>query len=122
MPIQYAFSYPHRWDAPVPFLDLTRMAPLEFLEPAWNDFPCLELAYRALDADRSLPIVLNAANEVAVAAFLDGGLAFTAIPELIARVMDTHEPCPAATLGEIRRIDSWARERAKAGIGELQSG
>jgi 1-deoxy-D-xylulose-5-phosphate reductoisomerase len=69
LPIQYAFSYPHRWDAPVPFLDLTRMGALEFHEPAWDDFPCLDLAYRALDADRSLPIVLNAANEVAVSSF-----------------------------------------------------
>ena len=83
---------------PVPFLDLTRMGALEFHEPAWDDFPCLRLAYRALEADRSLPIVLNAANEVAVAAFLEGRLAFTDIPELIARTMDAHVPSPAATL------------------------
>ena len=79
LPIQYAFSYPDRWDAPVPFLDLTRVAALEFHEPAWDDFPCLRLAYRALEAERSLPIVLNAANEVAVASFLEGRLGFTAI-------------------------------------------
>ena len=65
---------PDRWDAPVPFLDLTRMGALTFEEPAWDDFRCLGLAYRALDADRSLPIVLNAANEVAVASFLQGAL------------------------------------------------
>jgi 1-deoxy-D-xylulose-5-phosphate reductoisomerase len=121
LPIQYAFSYPHRWDAPVPFLDLTRMGALEFHEPAWDDFPCLDLAYRALDADRSLPIVLNAANEVAVASFLQGLLAFTAIPELIARTMDAHEAGPAGTLAEVRRIDAWARERAEAGVRGLQS-
>ena len=63
---------PDRWDAPVPFLDLTRLGALEFHEPAWDDFPCLRLAYRALEAERSLPIVLNAANEVAVASFLKG--------------------------------------------------
>ncbi len=121
LPIQYAFSYPDRWDAPVPFLDLTRMGALEFHEPAWDDFPCLDLAYRALEADRSLPIVLNAANEVAVASFLEGRLAFTDIPELIARTMDAHEPSPAATLAQVRRIDAWARERAEAGMRELQS-
>ena len=72
LPIQYAFSYPDRWDAPVAFLDLTKCAALEFHEPAWDDFPCLRLAYRALEAERSLPIVMNAANEVAVASFLEG--------------------------------------------------
>jgi len=121
LPIQYAFSYPHRWDAPVPYLDFTRMAPLEFQPPAWDDFPCLRLAYRALEAERSLPIVLNAANEVAVASFLEGRLAFTAIPELIARTMDAHDPGPAATLADVRRIDAWARQRAEAGMRELQS-
>ena len=63
----------------MPFLDLTRAAALEFHEPAWDDFPCLRLAYRALEAERSLPVVLNAANEVAVASFLEGRLGFTAI-------------------------------------------
>lgn len=121
LPIQYAFSYPHRWDAPVPFLDLTRMGTLEFEAPAWDDFPCLRLAYRALDADRSLPIVLNAANEVAVAAFLEGRLGFTAIAELIARTMDRHQAGPAETLAEVRRIDAWARAEAEAGVRELQS-
>jgi 1-deoxy-D-xylulose-5-phosphate reductoisomerase len=121
LPIQYAFSYPQRWGAPVPFLDLTQMGALEFHEPAWDDFPCLGLAYRALSADRSLPIVLNAANEVAVASFLQGQLVFSAIPDLIARTMDAHEAGPAATLADVRRIDSWARDRARDGVRELQS-
>ena len=121
LPIQYAFSYPDRWDAPVPFLDLTRMGALEFQAPAWDDFPCLRLAYRALEADRSLPIVLNAANEVAVASFLEGRLGFTAIPDVIARAMDGHQAAPAETLAEVRRIDAWARAAAEAGVRELQS-
>jgi len=121
LPIQYAFSYPDRWDAPVPFLDLTRMGALTFEEPARDDFRCLGLAYRALDADRSLPIVLNAANEVAVASFLQGALPFTAIPELISRTMDAHQAGPAETLTEVRRIDAWARVHAEAGVRELQS-
>jgi 1-deoxy-D-xylulose-5-phosphate reductoisomerase len=121
LPIQYAFSYPERWDAPVPFLDLTRMGALTFEEPARDDFRCLGLAYRALDADLSLPIVLNAANEVAVASFLQGALPFTAIPELISRTMDAHQAGPAETLTEVRRIDAWARVHAEAGVRELQS-
>ena len=113
LPIQYAFSYPDRWDAPVPFLDLTRCGPLEFHEPAWEDFPCLRLAYRALEAERSLPIVLNAANEVAVAAFLEGRLGFTAISQVIAETMEAHTPAPAHSLAAVRRVDEWAREHAR---------
>jgi 1-deoxy-D-xylulose-5-phosphate reductoisomerase len=114
LPIQYAFSYPDRWDAPVPFLDLTRTGPLEFHEPAWDEFPCLRLAYRALEAERSLPIVLNAANEVAVAAFLEGRLGFTEIPRLICETMDAHVPEPVETLAAIRKVDAWARDFADA--------
>jgi 1-deoxy-D-xylulose-5-phosphate reductoisomerase len=121
LPIQYAFSYPERWPAPVPFLDLARTGALEFHEPAWDDFPCLRLAYRALEAERSLPIVLNAANEVAVASFLEGALRFTDIPALIGRIMDAHPSGPADTLAAVRRIDRWARERAEAEVRELQS-
>ncbi len=112
LPIQYAFSYPDRWEAPVPLLDLTRCGSLEFHEPAWDDFPCLALAYRALEAERSLPIVLNAANEVAVASFLEGQLGFTAISRVIAGTMDAHIPAPADTLDAVRRIDAWARAQA----------
>ena len=112
LPIQYAFSYPDRWDAPVPFLDLTQCGPLEFHEPAWEDFPCLRLAYRALEAERSLPIVLNAANEIAVAAFLEGRLGFTDISSVICETMDAHVPETVETLAAIRKVDSWARQHA----------
>ncbi len=121
LPIQYAFAYPDRWDAPVPFLDLTRAGPLEFHEPAWADFPCLKLAYRALEAERSLPIVLNAANEVAVTSFLEGRLGFTGIPDVIAQTMDAHTPEPAASLAEVRRVDAWARAHASELARELES-
>ena len=66
LPIQYAFSYPDRWSAPLPPLDLTRCGPLDFEAPDINRFPCLGLAFRALAGDAGLPITLNAANEVAV--------------------------------------------------------
>ena len=121
LPIQYAFSFPDRWDAPVPFLDLAQMGALTFEKPAREDFPCLDLAYRALEADRSLPIVLNAANEVAVASFLEGRLRFTAIPEVIVRTMDAHHAGPAEALRDVRRIDAWARAHADEAVRELQS-
>jgi 1-deoxy-D-xylulose-5-phosphate reductoisomerase len=120
LPIQYAFAYPDRWDAPVPFLDLTRAGPLEFHQPAWQDFPCLKLAYRALDAERSLPIVLNAANEVAVSSFLEGRLGFTQIPRVIEQAMDAHAPEAAETLDDVRRVDRWARQHAAELAKELE--
>jgi 1-deoxy-D-xylulose-5-phosphate reductoisomerase len=118
LPIQYAFSYPDRWTSPVPFLDLARAGTLEFHPPAWDEFPCLRLAYRALEAERSLPVVLNAANEVAVASFLQGRLGFTGIPRVIEETMAAHVPAPVDTLEAVRRIDRWAHEYAADKIEE----
>jgi len=112
LPIQYACSYPDRWAAALPSLDLARCARLDFEEPAHNRFPCLGLAYRALRRDASLPVVLNAANEVAVGAFLDGRLGFTAIPRVIEQALEAHEGSPVETLAAVRRLDSWARHYA----------
>nr|PZN84211.1 MAG: 1-deoxy-D-xylulose-5-phosphate reductoisomerase [Acidobacteriota bacterium] len=123
LPIQYAFSYPERWAAPVPPLDLTRTGPLEFLPPDLERFPCLRLAYDALGHGGAWPVALNAANEVAVEAFLDGELGFTAIPEVIEGVLhaaDDHFGTPA-NLGEVRAADRWARDRARAAVGTLRS-
>jgi 1-deoxy-D-xylulose-5-phosphate reductoisomerase len=113
LPIQYAFSYPERWPAALPALDLARAGRLEFDVPDTEAFPCLRLAYQALRAERSLPVVLNAANEVAVAHFLDGQLGFTAIPHVIERTMEAHRPVDVKTLAEVRTVDSWAREQAE---------
>ena len=112
MPIQYAFSYPDRWAGPLPPLDLTRAGRLEFEAPDTEAFPCLRLAYRALDGARSLPVVLNAANEIAVALFLDGKLGFGAIPDVIERTMDAHLPAEVGTLAAVRAVDHWARDYA----------
>ena len=109
LPIQYAFSYPDRWESPLPSLDLTRCGRLDFHVPDHRNFPCLRLAYRALEGDGGLPVVLNAANEVAVEAFLAGRLRFTAIPELIERAMDGHQPAAVTSLDAVRRLDAWAR-------------
>ena len=111
LPIQYAFSYPDRWAAPLAPLDLPGVGPLEFETPDMEAFPCLALAYRALEAEGgSLPVVLNAANEVAVQRFLDGRLGFTSIASVIAGAMGAHQPVDVQTVGEVRAVDRWARE------------
>ncbi len=110
LPIQYAFSYPARWPAPLMSLDLTRAGSLEFEAPDTVAFPCLGLAYRALEAERSLPVVLNAANEVVVARFLEGRLGFASIAGVIEQTMDAHEAAEITTLAEVRAVDQWARE------------
>ncbi|HUR34012.1 MAG TPA: 1-deoxy-D-xylulose-5-phosphate reductoisomerase [Vicinamibacterales bacterium] len=123
LPIQYAFSYPDRWSAPLPPLDLTRCGALEFGAPDTARFPCLNLAFRALNGDAGLPVVLNAANEVAVAAFLEARLPFTAIPEVIAGAMDAHDRNGTSRirhLDDVRAIDRWAREFAGQSAAALQ--
>jgi 1-deoxy-D-xylulose-5-phosphate reductoisomerase len=116
LPIQYAFSYPERWTAPVPPLDLTAAGRLEFEPADVKRFPCLALAFRALRGDPALPIVLNAANEVAVAGFLQHRLPFTGIPGVIGDAMDAYEGDRSARvvsgLQDVRRVDSWARDYA----------
>jgi 1-deoxy-D-xylulose-5-phosphate reductoisomerase len=124
LPIQYAFSYPERWATPLPSLDLISAGRLEFEAPDFDRFPCLGLAFRALEGDEGLPIVLNAANEVAVAAFLDGQLGFPAISDVICRAMDEYERAmarPVSTLGDVREIDAWARRFAARNSGAVQS-
>jgi 1-deoxy-D-xylulose-5-phosphate reductoisomerase len=111
LPIQYAFSYPDRWTGSLPPLDIDRLGSLEFSPPDRTRFPCLDLAYRALEHGGAWPIALNAANEVAVEAFLEGRLSFAGIPATIERALAAagRGAGPAATLADIRRIDAWAR-------------
>jgi 1-deoxy-D-xylulose-5-phosphate reductoisomerase len=122
LPIQYAFSYPARWGGSLPSLDLARAGRLEFEPPDTGRFPCLALAFRALRGPEGLSIVLNAANEVAVSAFLDERLSFNGIPAIIRLAMDEFERNGAARvsgLDDVRAIDGWAREfagRASAGV------
>jgi 1-deoxy-D-xylulose-5-phosphate reductoisomerase len=113
LPIQYACSYPDRWEAALPSLDLARAGKLEFYSPARDRFPCLDLAYRALRTGGTLPVALNAANEVAVDNFLEGKLGFTAIPRVIEKTMDAHNVENVTTLDVVRRVDAWARECAR---------
>lgn len=111
--IQYALTYPDRWRSPIAPLDIYRLSTLEFLAPDKEKFPCLELAYRALRAGGTAPAVLNAANEVAVEAFLNKGISFQAIPQIIEAVLDAHSPREAADLDAILKADAWAREEAR---------
>jgi 1-deoxy-D-xylulose-5-phosphate reductoisomerase len=125
LPIQYAFSYPERWTTTLPALDLARAARLDFEPPDVERFPCLALAFRALGGAEGLAIVLNAANEVAVAAFLDGQLSFTGIPGVIGQTMDAHErefgTAHVANLADVRAIDAWARRFAAGRATGVQS-
>jgi 1-deoxy-D-xylulose-5-phosphate reductoisomerase len=113
LPIQYAFSYPERWESPLTPLDLTRCGQLDFAAPDHKRFPCLGLAFRALGGESSLPVVLNSANEAAVAAFLGGQLSFLSIAEVIECTMNANEAGTVTTLDDVRRVDRWAREFAQ---------
>jgi 1-deoxy-D-xylulose-5-phosphate reductoisomerase len=124
LPIQYAFSYPERWGAPAPALDLARAGKLEFEPPDMARFPCLGLAFRALRGTEGLSIVLNAANEIAVSAFMDGALGFPGIPGVITLTMDAFERQGGghvAGLADVRAIDGWARAFAARAATEVQS-
>jgi 1-deoxy-D-xylulose-5-phosphate reductoisomerase len=120
LPIQYACSYPERWEAPLPSLDLGRAARLEFHAPDLERFPCLRLAYTALRSGGTLAVVMNAANEIAVSAFLEGKLGFTAIPAVIERTMNAHAIDRVSTVEVIRRVDTWARTYAREMASELE--
>jgi 1-deoxy-D-xylulose-5-phosphate reductoisomerase len=120
LPIQYACSYPERWAAALPALDIARAGRLDFSPPPLDRFPCLGLAYDALRAGGTLPVVLNAANEVAVELFLDGKLGFMSIPRVLKRTMDAHRIETVSTLEVVRRTDARARAEARVIAGELE--
>jgi 1-deoxy-D-xylulose-5-phosphate reductoisomerase len=120
LPIQYACSYPERWDGALPSLDIARAGRLEFSPPPLDRFPCLALAYDALRAGGTLPVVLNAAKEVAVELFLEGKLGFMSIPRVLRRTMDAHRPDRVSTLEAVREADAWGRTQARAAAGELE--
>ncbi len=112
--IQYALTYPDRWDSPLPSLDIYNLPKLEFIRPDQEKFPCLNLAYRALQSGGTAPAVLNAANEVAVEAFLNNGIPYREIPQIIESVLDAHTPGEASSLETVLKADAWAREEAAA--------
>jgi 1-deoxy-D-xylulose-5-phosphate reductoisomerase len=110
--IQYALTYPERWDTPLPSLDIYRLPGLEFFKPDHDKFPCLSLAYKALHAGGTAPAVLNAANEVAVEAFLERKMPYPEIPRVIESVLKAHVPREVVELASVLEADRWARKEA----------
>ena len=117
-PIQYAVTWPDRVPNTLPPLDFSTLGKLEFEIPRYEDFPAIKLARRAGETGGTLPAVMNAANEVAVAAFLNRHLRFPQIWETVAQVMDRHRTVAHPDLDAILAADQWARAEATAAIGK----
>ena len=112
IPIQFAFSYPERWDTPAPRIDFRELGQLTFDAADMDTFRCLALAERAGKTGGTMPCVLNAANEVAVDAFLHDGCSFTDIDRIVESCMDAHDMQAVDSFEQLRDIDAWAREKA----------
>jgi 1-deoxy-D-xylulose-5-phosphate reductoisomerase len=118
--IAYAMAYPERLALGQPTPDFVSIGKLTFEKPDMKKFPCLALAYAACEAGRTLPAVLNAANEVAVAAFLENRLSFIKIPQIIEKTMEHHVVVTDPTLNDILEADQWARKQAQNLINALK--
>jgi len=112
-PIQYAMTWPDRVPNTLPPLDFSKLSKLEFFTPRYEDFPALNLARRAGEAGGTLPAVMNAANEIAVAAFLDRQVRFPDIWRVVEEVMNRHTPVAHPDLDAILDADQWARAQAR---------
>lgn len=112
-PIAYALSYPERLSDIVEPLNFEALRKLTFEKPDREAFPCLDLAYSAIKEGGTMPAVLNAANEIAVDAFLKERIGFTDIPSIIERVIERHQKMPCDTIEEVLEADAWARQEAE---------
>jgi len=112
IPIQYALFYPNRTISNFPRLELTKIGQLTFKKVNFDKFPCIKLAYRALELGGTMPAVLNGANEIAVNAFLNSKISFSAIPIIIQNTMKEHKPKYNPNINDILDADYWAREKA----------
>ncbi|MGD2269809.1 MAG: 1-deoxy-D-xylulose-5-phosphate reductoisomerase [Desulfobacterales bacterium] len=119
--IAYALSHPDRLPLQQPLPDLAAIGSLGFQKPDFDQFPCLALAYQAADKGGSLPAVMNAANEVAVMAFLEQKISYTQIAELIRQTMKDHKNVTDPDLAEILAADRWARRQAEKIASRLQA-
>jgi 1-deoxy-D-xylulose-5-phosphate reductoisomerase len=111
-PISYAMRYPERMPLDLPSLDLTEVGKLTFCKPDHDRFPCLNLGYESLRIGGTMPAAMNAANEVAVDAFLNGGLRFIEIADVIRNTMHAHTHREITGLEDALEADRWAREKA----------
>ena len=112
VPISYALTYPNRIENGFEKLDITKVGTLTFEEPDTETFECLSLAYKAIKAGGTMPAVLNAANEIAVAAFLKGNIGFMDIPRIIKNTMENHTVIHNYNIDELLAADSWGRSYA----------
>jgi 1-deoxy-D-xylulose-5-phosphate reductoisomerase len=119
-PIQYAVTWPDRVPNTLPPLDFAKLSKLEFFTPRYDDFPALNLARRAGETGGTLPAVMNAANEVAVAAFLEGRVGFPRIWKIVEEVMNRHTSVAHPDLDAILHADLWAREEAQGCVKSLK--
>jgi 1-deoxy-D-xylulose-5-phosphate reductoisomerase len=117
-PIAYALTYPERVSTGVKPLDLTEISTLSFFKPDLIRFPALKLAYRSLQDGESMSAIMNAANEVAVEAFLSGKIKFTDIVTLIEKTMNLHKSHRLNSLDEVLSADLWSREKTRELLGE----
>jgi 1-deoxy-D-xylulose-5-phosphate reductoisomerase len=118
--IAYALSYPERLALKQPSPDFKQIGIFTFIQPDLEKFPCLALAFDACKKGGTFPAVLNAANEVAVDAFLNYGLPFVKIPSIIRNTMDKHAVVMNPALNDILEADDWARARADDEIRRLK--
>jgi 1-deoxy-D-xylulose-5-phosphate reductoisomerase len=112
IPISYALSYPRHFETGVSSLRLDEIGKLTFEKPDIKKFKCLDLALKAAENGGSMPAVLNGANEIAVASFLEGKIGFLNIPDLIEDVMKAHRPHPIDSIETVMEVDNWARDKA----------
>jgi 1-deoxy-D-xylulose-5-phosphate reductoisomerase len=119
--IQYALTYPERLTTDLPQLGVEKLSRLEFFEPDLERFPCLRLAYDAMREGGTMPAALSAANEVAVARFLEKRIAFMDIPRVIAATMDAHDTRPCSSIEAVLEADRWARGHAEAASSRLSA-
>jgi 1-deoxy-D-xylulose-5-phosphate reductoisomerase len=111
-PISYALKYPERVPLNPPLLDLGKIGKFTFYPTDSQKFPCLQLAYDALAGAEGLPATLNAANEIAVQAFLDHEIAFLDIPKVIQETMNAYSATPLTSIEAVLEVDQWARRTA----------
>lgn len=114
IPIQFALSYPDRWSAPVEPLDFRTLGSLEFAAPDTETFRCLALARIAGSTGGTLPCAMNAANEIAVAAFLEERCSYLGIPEVVEATMDACRVESVESIDQLLEVDAWARDYARS--------
>lgn len=113
VPIQYAFSYPFRLPLNIPRIDFSEIGSLTFKKPDTKKFPCIKIAYEAIEKGGNMPCIMNAANEIAVGSFLKGEIPFTFIPEIIEKTMEKCTFVPSPSIDDIFHSDTEGRQIAK---------